>query len=168
MKKLVTTFAISILLVAATGLFAQNSATLKADIRDLNEPKYSNETFNTVLDQYKGKVVYLDFWASWCSPCRKEMPHSQKLQETFKGQDVVFLYISVDRNGQQWLNMIKQLSLTGEHYRANSVVHQQLNEQFNVRSIPRYVMIDKEGKVVSAHANRPSNSAVIEDIKKLL
>ncbi len=168
MKKLATTFAISILLLTTAGLFAQTSAALKADIKDLNDPKYSKETFNSVLDQYKGKVVYLDFWASWCSPCRKEMPHSQKLQETFKGQDVVFLYISVDRNAQQWLNMIEKLSLTGEHYRANNIVHTQLNEQFSVRSIPRYIMIDKEGKVVSAHANRPSNSAVVEDIKKLL
>ena len=168
MKKLVTTFAISILLLTTAGLVAQTSAALKADIKDLNDPKYSKETFNSILDQYKGKVVYLDFWASWCSPCRKEMPHSQKLQEEFKGQDVVFLYISVDRNGQQWLSMIEKLALTGEHFRANSTVHQQLNEQFNVRGIPRYVMIDKKGNVVSSHANRPSNPAVIDDIKKLL
>jgi thioredoxin-related protein len=64
--------------------------------------------------------------------------------------------------------MIKQLNLTGEHYRANSTVHQELNEQFDVRSIPRYVLIDKKGKVVSANATRPSSPAVADEIKKLL
>lgn len=168
MKRLIATITISILLLATAGLFAQTSASLKTDIKDLNEAQYSNESFNSILNQYKGKVVYLDFWASWCGPCKKEMPYSQNLQEEFKGQDVVFLYLSVDRNAQQWLNMIEKLQITGEHYRANSDVHQELNAQFNVRSIPRYVLIDKKGEVVSANATRPSNPAVIDEIKKLL
>ena len=168
MKKSIANFAIFILMLTSAGLLAQMSATLKPDVIDLNDPKYSDETFNSILDQYKGKVVYLDFWASWCGPCKKEMPYSQKLQEKFKGQDVVFLYFSVDRNGSSWRNMIKQFQLTGEHYRANAAVHQQLNQQFNVRSIPRYVLIDKNGKVVSANALRPSNPAVVEEINKLL
>jgi thioredoxin-related protein len=96
------------------------------------------------------------------------MPYSEKLQEEFRGQDVVFVYISVDRNGQSWLNMIKHLQLTGEHYLSNAVVQQQLNEQFNVRSIPRYVLIDKNGKVVTANAARPSSPTIINDIRKLL
>ena len=168
MKKIIASISLSVLLLATAGLFAQTSSALQTDIKDLNEAQYSNETFNSILDQYKGKVVYLDFWASWCGPCKKEMPYSQNLQEEFKGQDVVFLYLSVDRNAQQWLSMIEKLQITGEHYRANSDVHQELNNQFNVRSIPRYVLIDKKGKVVSANATRPSNPAVVEEIKKLL
>jgi len=168
MKKIIATIAIAILMSTTSGVFAQASSSLKTDIKDLNEAQYSNETFNSILDQYKGKVVYLDFWASWCGPCKKEMPYSQNLQEEFKGQDVVFLYLSVDRNAQQWLSMIEKLQITGEHYRANSDVHQELNAQFNVRSIPRYVLIDKKGKVVSANATRPSNPAVVDEIKKLL
>lgn len=168
MKKIIATIAISVLLIATTGLTAQTSASLKTEIKDLNDEQFSTESFKSILKQYKGKVVYLDFWASWCGPCKKEMPYSQDLQESFNGQDVVFLYLSVDRNGQSWLNMIDKLQITGEHYRANSNVHQQLNDQFNVRSIPRYVLIDKKGNVVSDNALRPSNPAVIEEIKKLL
>ncbi len=168
MKKIIATIAISILLLTTAELFSQTSATLQTEIKDLNEAKYNKESFNSILEQYKGKVVYLDFWASWCGPCKKEMPYSQNLQETFEGQDVVFLYLSVDRNAQSWLSMIEKLQITGEHYRANSNVHQELNAQFNVRSIPRYVLIDKKGKVVSANATRPSNPTVVEEIKKLL
>ena len=168
MKKIIASIAIAILISTTAGLFAQTSSSLKTEIKDLNEAQYSNESFNSILNQYKGKVVYLDFWASWCGPCKKEMPYSENLQQEFKGQDVVFLYMSVDRNAQAWLNMVNQMKLTGEHYRANSTVHQELNEQFNVRSIPRYVLIDKKGKVVSANATRPSNPAVVDEIKKLL
>jgi thiol-disulfide isomerase/thioredoxin len=168
MKKIIATIVFSVLLLTTAGLFAQTSVSLKTNIKDLNEAKYSNESFNSILKQYEGKVVYLDFWASWCSPCKKEMPYSQNLQEEFKGQDVVFLYLSVDRNAQQWLNMIEKLQITGNHYRANSDVHRELNEKFNVRSIPRYVIIDKKGEVVSANATRPSNPAVVDEIKKLL
>jgi hypothetical protein len=64
--------------------------------------------------------------------------------------------------------MIDQLHLTGEHYLTNSLVQQQMNDAFKVRSIPRYVLIDKKGKVISANAARPSNPAIVEDIKKLL
>lgn len=168
MKKIIATIAISILLLVTAGLSAQTSASLETEIKDLNDAQFSTESFNSILKQYKGKVVYLDFWASWCGPCKKEMPYSQNLQESFKGQDVVFLYLSVDRNGQSWLNMIEKLQITGEHYRANSNVHQQLNDQFNVRSIPRYVLIDKKGNVISDNALRPSNPAVVDEIKKLL
>lgn len=168
MKKIIATIAISLLILATAGLTAQTSASLKTEIKDLNDEQFSSESFKSILKQYKGKVVYLDFWASWCGPCKKEMPYSQDLQESFNGQDVVFLYLSVDRNGQSWLNMIDKMQITGEHYRANSNVHQQLNDQFNVRSIPRYVLIDKKGNVVSDNALRPSNPAIIEEIKKLL
>lgn len=163
MKKITKILAIAIFIFTSVGLFAQQTEAI-----DLNDPKYSSETFQSILDQYKGKVVYLDFWASWCGPCKKEMPYSEKLQDTFKGKDVVFLYISVDRNGQSWQNMMKQLHLKGEHYRANATVHQELNAQFNVRSIPRYVLIDKKGKVNNANALRPSNPQVVESIQQLL
>ncbi|MCF6170353.1 MAG: TlpA family protein disulfide reductase [Bacteroidales bacterium] len=168
MKKSIVSFVIFILMLTSGGILAQNSATIATDIVDLNDPKYSNESFQSILDEYKGKVVYLDFWASWCGPCKREMPYSQKLQEKFKGKDVVFLYFSVDRNGQPWRNMIDQLTLTGQHYRANASVHQELNQQFNVRSIPRYILIDKNGEVVSANALRPSNPSVVQEINKLL
>jgi thiol-disulfide isomerase/thioredoxin len=168
MKKSIVSIALFAFLLTAAGLFAQTPASLKTEIIDLNEAQYSTQSFQSILDKYKGKVIYLDFWASWCAPCKREMPYSEKLQEEFRGQDVVFVYISVDRNGQSWLNMIKHLQLTGEHYLSNAVVQQQLNEQFNVRSIPRYVLIDKNGKVVTANAARPSSPTIINDIRKLL
>lgn len=137
-------------------------------IIDLNDEQYTNMTFDELMAQYKGKVVYLDFWASWCGPCKREMPFSSKLKESFKGKEVVFVYISTDRTAKPWLSAIETLKIGGLHYRVNKSVYQGLNAQFDVKYIPRYVLYDKEGKVVDANAKRPSNPELISDINALL
>jgi thiol-disulfide isomerase/thioredoxin len=125
-------------------------------------------SLNDVLKKYKGKVIYLDFWASWCNPCRQEMPNSMKLQQQFKGKDVVFLYMSTDKNAKAWKDMIAQLGLTGLHYRSSEAVRQQIIRQFNLQYIPRYVLIDKTGKVVYDDAKRPDHPSLVNDINNLL
>lgn len=140
----------------------------KLTIVDLNDEKHASLTLNDVLKKYKGNVIYLDFWASWCGPCKKEMPYSSKLKEEYKGKDVVFVYMSTDKNAAQWESMIAQLEITGENYRASQKVKQEIVEQFNLQYIPRYVLINKEGKVADANAKRPSDPLVKSDINKLL
>lgn len=170
--KIFQTFIISFLIVAsATSLIAQQAAkasSLETKIVDLGDTKYASTTLDQVLEQYKGKVVYLDFWASWCSPCRKEMPYSLELQKKYLGKDVVFIYMSTDKNAQSWLDMVEQLQLTGMNYRASEAVKMQIYNKFNLQYIPRYILIDKNGDVINANAKRPSNPAIVTDIDKLL
>ncbi len=135
---------------------------------NLQDPEYAETSFQDIMDLYKGKVVYLDFWASWCRPCKNEMPHSAKLKEQFKGKDVVFVYISSDRTKAAWTNGVAQLNIKGENFLTSAKVHHGYNDLFDVKYIPRYVLIDKEGKVVDANAKRPSNPAIATDINNLL
>ena len=87
------------LLLLSVILFGQNlPAELETNIIDLNSPEYANTSFDDIIAKYEGEVIYLDFWASWCGPCKKEMPYSHKLQQTFLGKDVVFVYFSSDKN----------------------------------------------------------------------
>ena len=168
-NRLSTSILIVIIILFSTLSFAQNeSAELQKNIVDLNDEQYANTTFDDILTQYEGKVIYLDFWASWCGPCKKEMPFSHKLQETFLGKDVVFVYMSSDKNAGPWVSAVDRLNLTGEHYRSSFPVKQEYAIRFNVRYIPRYVLINKKGKVVDDNAKRPSNPAVMNDIKALL
>lgn len=140
----------------------------KLTIVDLNAENNTSLSLNDVLKKYKGNVIYLDFWASWCGPCKREMPYSAKLKEEYKGKDVVFIYMSTDKNAAQWESMIAQLDITGENYRASNKVKQEIVERFNLQYIPRYVLINKDGKVADENAKRPSDPAVKSDINKLL
>lgn len=161
-------FLIAIVFVFATIQLSAQSTELETNITDLNQTDKVETNLDDLIKMYEGKVIYLDFWASWCGPCKREMPHSLKMQEEFKGKDVAFVYISTDRDAKAWRNAITSLKVTGEHYRVNQNVHIQMNERFNVKYIPRYVLIDKEGNVVNATANRPSNAASVDDINNLL
>lgn len=140
----------------------------KPKIVDLNDAKYQGKSLDDILKKYKGKVVYLDFWASWCGPCKKEMPHSQKVKKEVQGKDVAFVYISTDKNATKWKAMIDQLQISGDHYRANPEVRNQIVQRFNLQYIPRYVLINKNGKVADENAKRPSDPILIKDIEKLL
>ena len=173
MKIFKTYFLAAFLFLVSSSTFSQQAApvstsTIKTILVDLAGEQYANTTLDDIFANYKGNIIYLDFWASWCHPCRQEMPYSLELQKKFQGKDVVFLYMSTDKNAQSWENMVKQLQLTGMNYRASNTILQQVYKQFNLQYIPRYVLIDKTGKVVDANAKRPSNPAVAGDIEKLL
>ncbi len=152
----------------SSGSTDKTSQSLQVTLYDLGSEQYQNLSLNDILNKYKGKVVYLDFWASWCGPCKREMPYSQKLKKQFKGRDVVFLYFSTDNNAEKWEKAIKQMHINGIHYRANPKVRNEIVREFNLQYIPRYILIDKNGKVTDYNAKRPSNPMIAQDIEKLL
>jgi len=168
MKIRILILSIAILFLSTLSFSQSVSAELETNIIDLNSPEYANTTFDDVIAKYEGKVIYLDFWASWCGPCKREMPYSHKMQETFLGKDVVFLYISSDKNVSAWASAVDNLKLTGEHYLASLSVKRDYGTRFNVRFIPRYILIDKKGNVVDENAKRPSDPATVKDIEALL
>lgn len=142
----------------------------KAFLTNLNRKPYSGFTFDDLLKNYKGKVVYLDFWASWCGPCRGEMPFSLELQEAMKDKDVAFVYISSDQDSLAWEKYIKILEITGDHYLVNPGIREDVyRNRFSIRYIPRYMLFDKEGMVVDTNAARPSEvKTIAAKIEELL
>ncbi|NOY50340.1 MAG: TlpA family protein disulfide reductase [Chlorobi bacterium] len=146
----------------------RSSLPVGSILYDMDDAKFKDIGFDDIISRYKGKVVYLDFWASWCGPCKAEMPFSLKMQEYFKGKDVSFLYFSTDAKSSNWIRAIKILSITGNHYRLSKTLRKEANNMFDVAYIPRYILIDKNGKVVNDNAGRPSNEAVKTDIENLL
>ncbi len=170
MKNILKTLAITALIVLAQSSYAQLDKVGEDGHRMINlmDPEYSDVTFQDVLDLYKGKVIYLDFWASWCRPCKNEMPHSAQLKKKLEGKDVVFVYMSSDQNEASWRKAVDELNIVGENFRTNKQVYSDYNGLLNVRYIPRYVLIDKEGNIVDENAKRPSNPEILNDINKLL
>lgn len=129
----------------------------------------SEHFFDELMKPYKGKVVYIDFWAPWCGPCMGEMPHSKELQKELAGKEVVFLYIGLSCSKQSWEYTIKEMGIEGEHYFANEKDGKLLSQKFNISGIPRYILVDKEGKVADGQALRPSyRSKLVKKINGML
>lgn len=122
----------------------------------------------SMADQ-KGKVVLIDVWATWCSPCKKEIPHLEKLEKEYHGKDIVFMSVSVDKeqDKQKWVDMVREKNMGGIQLFANGF-GSEIAKFFGIRSIPRFLLIDKEGNIVSTAAPRPSNPELKEYIDKLL
>lgn len=114
-------------------------------------------SLSSIFKKYKGKVIYVDFWASWCIPCRAEMPNAAILKEKLKGKDVVFLYFGYNDKETAWLKARKQLDIQGEHYLLNDKMIKEADKIFGINGIPHYAIIDKNGRIISKRADHPGN-----------
>jgi thiol-disulfide isomerase/thioredoxin len=107
----------------------------------------ADQIFEAMMAKFKGKVVYVDFWASWCGPCRSGIERVKSLKEEMKDEDVVFVYITNQSTPEKtWENMIPDIK--GEHFRVSTDEWNYLSGKFNISGIPHYLLVDKTGQVV--------------------
>ncbi len=122
-----------------------------------------------VLLQNKGKVLYVDIWASWCAPCRAEMPKAKGLREEYRGRDVVFLYLAIRDSHENWRRAVfdLQTNVLGDNYRILNPGARFLKE-INHTHIPHMLLYDHTGRLVDNHAPRPSDPSIKEKIDNML
>jgi len=126
-------------------------------------PKFENyENFaggTTSLDDLKGKYVYIDVWATWCAPCKAEIPHLKSLEKQYHGKNIEFVSISVDKQDAYgaWKQMVKDEELGGIQLYADNNFESKFIAEYGINAIPRFILIDPDGKIVQADAPRPSS-----------
>ena len=118
------------------------------------------------LSDFKDKYLYIDLWASWCSPCCAEIPYLQKLEKSVTNPDVVFVSISTDKDTDVWRKKVKEENMGG--IQLNIGKDRSFTNYFYVTSIPRFIIIDPEQKIVTAHAPKPSSGELEKLLNKLL
>ncbi|MCE7994241.1 MAG: TlpA family protein disulfide reductase [Roseivirga sp.] len=133
---------------------------IKFEIEDeilLEDTNGNKASLEEIIASHSGKVIYVDFWASWCAPCIREMPHSKQLQTDMNDRDIVYLYLSSDRKASPWKRAMDKHELNmGLHYRLANASTSKGLEDMKIMFIPRYMIYDRQGMLVNEDAPRPS------------
>lgn len=154
-----------------TAYFKETKKKLK--LNNTQAPGFDYVNFKggtTKLSDLNGKYVYIDVWATWCGPCRAEIPFLKKMEEKYHDKNISFVSISIDVNKdfEKWKNFVDEKQLGGIQLFADKNWTSDFIMSFSINSIPRFILIDPNGKVVNANAARPSSPKLQTQLDELL
>lgn len=132
---------------------------------------YKNQDGKLVkLSDFKGKYVFVDIWATWCGPCKAQMPYLKQLEKEMHGKNIEFVSISVDmpQDRQKWLDYVKENEMAGHTLMADNAFKDEMMIKYGIKAIPRFILIDPEGNIVSSNTPQPRDAAFREYLKKLV
>lgn len=132
----------------------------KSDELVLTKANRDTITYSKVLANNRGKWLYIDFWASWCQPCRKSMPASKKLKMELEKENVEFIYMALNDQRDNWIESMEADGISdGQNYFVENGIASKVIEELGINTIPHYRIYDPNGKLVNGYADRPGKGA---------
>ena len=162
MKKIIATLALGLGLTSCQAQTEFSTESLNAILIDTENQAIS---FEEILKQNKGKTVVIEVWASWCSDCIKSMPQVKDLKEKFP--EVAFVNLSCDKTFEAWKSGIEKHEVTGENYLIKDGMKGEFGTSIKLDWIPRFIVINKEGKIVLFRAIEKDFNKIIESIETI-
>jgi thiol-disulfide isomerase/thioredoxin len=141
-----------------------SDTTLNSKLTDIDGEKID---FQEIIDKHKGKTLVIEIWASWCSDCVKAMPKIKELQAN--NTDVSYLFISMDKDFQKWKSGIEKHQIIGDHYWVNDpdLMKGSFGKSIDLDWIPRYIILDKNQKIITYRAIETDFELLNTTLKKL-
>lgn len=125
--------------------------------KDINGKEYA-------LEDLKGKLVYIDFWATWCGPCRHELPYLEEVEKAYEGKKITFISMSMDDDMIAWDKMVKEKKMKGLQLHADGAWRSSVAQDYQIKGIPTFFLIDENGMIISPAAPRPSSGADLTNL----
>ena len=141
----------------------------KGNISPIFEGYENYKGGTTSLADLKGKYVYVDVWATWCGPCKREIPFLKEVEKKYHGKNIEFVSISVDaeKDHDKWKKMVEEKELEGVQLFADKSWNSDFVQGYLIKGIPCFILIDPAGNIVSANAPNPSDEKLIELFNEL-
>lgn len=121
---------------------------------------YPDTSGNSIsLESLEGKLVYIDVWATWCGPCKAQIPYLKELEEKYRTKEIAFVSLSIDqlKDSSKWKKMIIEKELKGIQLIADNAWRSSFVKDYLIEGIPRFILLDSSGKIISANAPRPAS-----------
>jgi len=127
----------------------------------VNYENYAGGT--TSLDDFNGKYVYIDVWATWCGPCKAEIPFLKEIEAKYHDKNIEFVSVSVDypADHQKWKDMIAEKEMGGVQLFADAAFNSEFIKDYEIRGIPQFILLDPKGNIIKSQAPRPSEEELI-------
>ena len=127
----------------------------------------AKQIFDEIFQQNKSKVIYIDFWGTWCGPCLAELPNSKIVEHEFENEDVVFIYICFESEEEQWKATLDKFKLGGQHYHLSNRQSAEMRNLLRISGLPFYMLIDKNG-IITENGNHLRPLYAKDKIKEML
>ena len=117
------------------------------------------------LADFKGKYVYIDLWATWCNPCKRELPYLKDLEKKFEGAQIVFVGLSTDGDKAKWEQMVRSGAMPGVQLHIGP--RSAFQKAYNIDGIPRFILLDRDGVIINNNMSRPSSEDTFKFLESL-